>query len=536
MEKQSTILVVDDEPIIRSILQGLLSAKGYHVMLASNGLEAIDKVAHTSPDLILMDVMMPQMSGFQACRHLKANEKSKHIPIILVTALDSKEDLARGLDAGADDFLPKPFDNLELLARVRSMLRIKKQYDQLETQKQQLVEALKIKDQFARVTAHHLEELEILHDVGLRLMHNLDTDSVLSLISQVSLEIIPEATLCVMHLLSDDGQQLLPIVFSPKDNSKLVYPSVGFEEIANQVIETQTPVNLAHPLPHMQLQFDDQKSLLVAPLLNEQEAIGSLSVLGAEAGIFEESHRHILSILANQAAVAIVKARYFETQVRTKEEEKQIIRSLFQRYVSPTVVQRLVDGRENLALGGQRHNVSALFADIRGFTSFSEKLRPENVVEVLNSYLALAVDAILTQEGTLDKFMGDAVMAIFNAPLPQPDCTLRAVKAALAMQQAIAKYNAQAGNNHNLNFGIGIHYGPAVVGNIGTAQQMNYTAIGDTINLAKRLQENAQGGQILLSQDAYATVKNAVTVKELGPLVVKGRTSAAHTYALVGLV
>jgi adenylate cyclase len=140
----------------------------------------------------------------------------------------------------------------------------------------------------------------------------------------------------------------------------------------------------------------------------------------------------------------------------------------------------------------------------------------------------------MAEEGTLDKFMGDAVMALFNAPLLQPDCTLRAVRAALAMQQAIVNYNVERDSPHSLSFGIGIHFGQAVVGNIGTAQQMNYTAIGDTVNLAKRLQENAREGQILLSQTAYDTVQDVVMVEDLGSLVVKGRTAAVNTYALVG--
>ncbi len=538
MEENSTILVVDDEPVIRHILEGLLSLKGYKVESVSSGPLAIEKVQTSPPDLILLDIMMPQMSGFEVCEHLKTDEKTQNIPIILVTALDSKEELAKGLDAGADDFLPKPFDNLELLARVRSMLRIKKQYDELEAHRQQLEDALNLKEQFARATAQHLEELEILHAVGLELMNNLDTDSVLSLISKASLELIPEAGRCVMHLISEENNLLLPIVFSPQDNSKMIYPDIGIEKIVNKVIKSKEPLNVHNislTLPEANIQFDESGSLTTAPMLNEQDAIGALSVLSPGINAFAESHRHILSILANQASVAIIKARFFEKQVRVKEKEKEAIRDIFQRYVSPTVVERLVDGRENLALGGQRHKVSALFADIRGFTSFSEKLSPESVVEVLNQYLALAVDAILAEEGTLDKFMGDAVMALFNAPLPQPDNTLRAVRSALAMQQAIVKYNETADNNHALSFGVGIHYGVAIVGNIGTTQQMNYTAIGDTINLAKRLQENAKGGQIILSQAAYEAVKNDVIVEGLGPVMVKGRQATAHTYILLGL-
>ena len=142
---------------------------------------------------------------------------------------------------------------------------------------------------------------------------------------------------------------------------------------------------------------------------------------------------------------------------------------------------------------------------------------------------------MLNEEGTLDKFMGDAVMALFNVPLAQPDHTLRAVRTAVAMQQAMVDFNAHSTDSSCLSFGIGIHMGQAVVGNIGTVQQMNYTAVGDTINLAKRLQENAQGGQIILSQAVYDAVKEHVVVEDLGPIAVKGRAAEVHSYLLIDL-
>jgi class 3 adenylate cyclase len=120
----------------------------------------------------------------------------------------------------------------------------------------------------------------------------------------------------------------------------------------------------------------------------------------------------------------------------------------------------------------------------------------------------MAAEAILAYEGTLDKFMGDAVMAIFNAPLPQEDHALRAVKAAVAMQRAIADYHRQLGEKRGLSFGVGINVGQVVVGNIGTTARMDYTAIGDAVNLAKRLEENVGGGRILLSQSTYERVKD----------------------------
>ncbi|MBN1991246.1 MAG: response regulator [Anaerolineae bacterium] len=534
MTDQPTILIVDDEPVLHDILEGLLSIEGYRFASANNGVEALEKIAEVKPDLILLDIMMPRMNGFEVCRQLKANKKWQNIPIILITALDSKNDLAKGLDAGANDFVRKPFDRTELLARVRSMLRIKTQYDALEAQKRQLQASLHLKEEFARVTAQHLEELEMLHEVGLRLMSNLDSDSVLSMTSHVALKVIPQAVQCVMHLLSGEGQQLLPVVFA-EDGSKIISPDVGIEEIVQRSLETREAIYVAKVAAPSSLQFDGKGALLVVPLLDHQQAIGTLSLYGPKPHAFDNSHLHLLSILAHQATVALVKTRFFEGRARAQEQEKQAIRNLFGRYVSPTVVDRLVDGAENLALGGKRQEVTVLFADLRGFTSFSENMPPEHLVEVLNQYFDLAVDAILGQEGTLDKFMGDAVMAFFNAPLPQPDHTLRAVRAALAMQQIVADYNLTSTDDWHLEFGVGLHVGQVVVGNIGTVQQMNYTAIGDTVNLAKRLQEHAHGGQIVLSQAAYQVVKNVVTAQDLGPVTVKGRATPVHAYQLVDL-
>ncbi|MBI1876792.1 MAG: response regulator [Chloroflexi bacterium] len=539
MSFKALILIVDDNPAARETLQELLILSDYQLAFASNGFEALVKVEELAPDLILLDVMMPDMDGFEVCRRLKTEQRWRHIPIILVTALDSKEDLAQGLDAGADDFLSKPVNKLELRARVRSMLRLKSQYDVLEKHRRELETSLHLNKKFAQAFAERMETLEILHDFGLRLMDNLDTDTVLHLIAYTALELIPEAAGCVIHFLAEDEPQLLPVVFTREDDTKVVYPSLGLEEIINQVIETGQAIHISDRVvePQRRLpELPEMRALLVTPLLSEQQPLGTLTVYSAEADVFETGYQHVLSILANQAAVAIVKARSLKERDLAQEREKQAIRYMFQRYVSPVVVDRLVEGRENLALGGRRQKISVMFADVRGFTNFSENLSPERVVEALNQHLALAVEAILAEEGTLDKFVGDAVMAFFNAPLPQPDHTLRAVRAAAAMQQAIAAYHMKLGlAAQPLNFGIGIHVGQAVVGNIGTAQQMNYTVIGDAVNLAKRLQENAEGGQIMLSQAAYTAVKDFITAEDLGLLAVKGRAASEHVYGLIGL-
>ena len=220
----------------------------------------------------------------------------------------------------------------------------------------------------------------------------------------------------------------------------------------------------------------------------------------------------------------------------TETKRLRAVHDMFRRYLSPAVVDRLPPDPAELKLGGRRREVSILFADIRHFTSFSEKLPPEEVMDTLNRYLSMAAEAILAYEGTLDKFMGDAVMAIFNAPLPQEDHALRAVKAAVAMQRAIADYHQQLGDERGLSFGVGINVGEVVVGNIGTTSRMDYTAIGDAVNLAKRLQENVSGGRILLSHSAYKQVKDYVRVKALPPLKVKGRMEPEPVYELISLI
>ncbi|TEU17358.1 MAG: PAS domain-containing protein [Anaerolineales bacterium] len=220
----------------------------------------------------------------------------------------------------------------------------------------------------------------------------------------------------------------------------------------------------------------------------------------------------------------------------TETRRLQAIQDMFRRYLSPAVVDRLPSDPAQLKLGGHRQEVSILFADLRGFTSFSEKLPPEEMMDTLNRYLSMAAEAILAYEGTLDKFMGDAVMAIFNAPLPQEDHALRTVKAAVAMQRAIADYHRQLGEKRGLSFGVGINVGEVVVGNIGTTARMDYTAIGDAVNLAKRLEENVGGGRILLSQSTYERVKDHVNVKALPPLKVKGRMEPEPVYELISLI
>ena len=218
--------------------------------------------------------------------------------------------------------------------------------------------------------------------------------------------------------------------------------------------------------------------------------------------------------------------------------ERKRITGVFGRYVAPQIVDQILKGgEESLKLGGTRREITALFVDIRGFTPMSEKVQPEEVVEILNNYLNLTASSIFEFSGTLDKFIGDATMAIFNAPLDLEDHAFKAVQTAWAMKQGslALQQKLQEKFGRSVQFGIGVNTGYAVVGNIGAKFRMDYTAIGDAVNIAARLESNAKPGQILLSQSTYELIKERIQVTSLGEIMVKGREQGVPVYQLDGL-
>ena len=215
----------------------------------------------------------------------------------------------------------------------------------------------------------------------------------------------------------------------------------------------------------------------------------------------------------------------------TEQKKLEAQRRLLQRMVSPAVLDQI--DPNSLQIGGKKVYITILFADIRGFTAYSEQHSPEELVAVLNRYLAAAADAVLAHEGTVDKFLGDAVMAWYNAPLPQSDHTLRAVKSALAIRDAVAALHAEMPGDAHLDFGVGIHYGEAVLGWIGTEKRLEYTAISDSVNTTKRIQENCARNQILISREAYDRIRDQIEVKPFDPLSVKGKAQPLEVYEVV---
>ncbi len=219
-------------------------------------------------------------------------------------------------------------------------------------------------------------------------------------------------------------------------------------------------------------------------------------------------------------------------------KEKERVTNILGKYISPEVAKKVLADKEGLALKGERRECVVMFTDIRGFTAMSENAPPEKIVADLNEYFSLMVDAVIKYEGTLDKFIGDAIMAVWGAPVPFEDKELRAVKAAVEMQEVLGKFNLvrQVKNLNPITMGIGINSGVVVSGNLGSDKRTDYTVIGEEVNMASRLCSKALPGQVLISDSTYRKLKGLVEVKTLEPLTLKGFTEPVKVYEVTRII
>ncbi|HEY1014841.1 MAG TPA: adenylate/guanylate cyclase domain-containing protein [Herpetosiphonaceae bacterium] len=263
------------------------------------------------------------------------------------------------------------------------------------------------------------------------------------------------------------------------------------------------------------------QSLLGVPLRGQHHPRGLLLLAHDDAGALGRDQLSLAAAIATQADIMLQNVQLYEREHR-----------LLQQYVGSSVANHLLHNPQKAVLGGQRQIVTVLFADLENFTAYADRHDPEELMATLNRYVGLAVEAILAEGGTCDKFMGDGVMAIFNAPAEQPDHALRAARAALRLQQLIAAYHRLTTGQQQLRFRIGLHSGEAVVGNVGTDAVRNYTAIGDTVNVAKRIQEQAEAGQVLCSAAIRDAIAHALPLESAGMAELKGKQQQYMLYRL----
>lgn len=275
-------------------------------------------------------------------------------------------------------------------------------------------------------------------------------------------------------------------------------------------------------------------SLLCVPVMHNRRAIGVLNLRYRKTKGFDQNQMRFFSLVADQIATAVILFRLYDQMLK---EEKH--RSLLSRFFSKTVTEKIFGSEENLRLGGERKNVTILFADLCGFTSMSEGLEQNKVVEILNAFFSFTIPIIFKHDGTLDKLMGDGVMAFFGAPLSHEDDPLRAVQTAIEIIMALKEFNIQTRDKNwpPLKVSIGINSGEVVAGYIGSEDHLTYTVIGDPVNVAQRLESIAAPNEILISkkvrdeiQERISEVEGLKSLVSLPAQKVKGKKKAIEIY------
>jgi len=247
---------------------------------------------------------------------------------------------------------------------------------------------------------------------------------------------------------------------------------------------------------------------------------------------FTEEELNIFAVVATQAAAAIDNA-----MAHGRLAKQAVERSALERFLAPEVVEMVAANPSEIRLGGVNQKVSILFADIRGFTTLSEDMAPEVIVELLNEFFTRASEVIFQHGGTLDKYLGDGVMALFGAPISKGDDALNAVRAALAIQKMLAELasDMSPGKWPELRVGVGVNTGIVTAGNIGSPKRIDYTVVGDAVNVASRMCASAKPGQVMISKSTAEELKGAFRLRRLRPLKVKGRSRALSVYSVAGI-
>jgi adenylate cyclase len=378
------------------------------------------------------------------------------------------------------------------------------------------------------------EKLRLANELGRSIGLEVNLDVLLEKIIMKAFELIPADRGVI--LLMEDGVPT-PKIARTRDgkNEQIVLSKSILSEVVNNkasVLSSDATMDSRFSAAHSVI-MQGIRSTMTVPLIHHDELLGIMhldSMIATNA--FTEKDLQIFGGIGSQAAVAIHNSQL----ARTIEHEAKT-RAQFQRLLSPNLVDQVVQGKLQLEKGGALSEVTLLFSDIRGFTSMSESRAPQEIVRMLNEYFELMVDVIFKYQGTLDKFVGDEIIALFGAPVAMENAEVKAVECALDMMQVLSEFNRvrlDEGQNE-IKIGIGINTGMVVTGAIGSSRALQYTAIGDAMNTTARLCSVAQPGQIILSEATFKKVQGEIAAVPLPDVRLKGKADELRIYNAVGL-
>ncbi|HXD22098.1 MAG TPA: adenylate/guanylate cyclase domain-containing protein [Gemmatimonadaceae bacterium] len=377
------------------------------------------------------------------------------------------------------------------------------------------------------------QKLQILLEVSKGLTRATDVDALLQKVADYAFQIL-EADRCAILLVDDRGQLNTKISRDKRgtDAPQAVPQSIARMAVDDKVAVLSDNAGEDQRFTGQSILMQRVRSALCAPLIgSENKVLGVLYVDNFQSTQrFGEADLDFLIAFAGIAAVAIENGQFGE---RIRREA--LVRSNFERFFTPHLAARIANSADAVKLGGDKRLVAVLFSDIRGFTALSETMKPDDMATLLTEYFTEMVECVFRHGGTLDKFIGDAVMAQWGAPLGESDDVDRAMEAALDMMLALDQLNerwTQAGRP-TVKIGIGLNYGEAFAGNIGSERRLEYTVIGDTVNTASRLCGAADGGEILLSEEFKSALKTPPRMKPMPPMELKNKSQPVKVYTVV---
>lgn len=327
----------------------------------------------------------------------------------------------------------------------------------------------------------------------------------------------------------------LPAIIRYRQVPKTTTPQVALSRaIIQQVMESKGPLLVmdakedARFSASHSMAISGMQSAMCAPLSSRDRLFGLLYVDNlSKRGTFMPEDLEVFAVIAAQAGLVIDR---FMAKSEVRRQGMQL--EALERFLSPAISRKITAEAADIRLGGESQRITLLFADVRGFTTMAEKMKPRETVEVLNEFFSRMTNVIFEHDGTLDKYLGDGLMALFGAPLSLQNDAEAAVRAAVDMQRSLAELNKLSGRAP-LTIGIGIHTGEAVVGFLGTERRMDYTALGDTVNVASRLTSQACPGQIVISAATHARLARELPCSALAAMKLKGRAEPIDVYEVL---
>lgn len=386
-----------------------------------------------------------------------------------------------------------------------------------------------------------IKELSILKELGNTLRTSRVYDKATLLENQLQIvEKYSSLSTIFLLLLDDTEERLHCIAKSHKNSPKILELFLGNDNNpAWQALQTKEPVvikatDIVYP-PATEI-FLTQGAYLFLPLLDKSRPIGVCILHHKSENGFDPNQIRFLGLVSDHMVTTILISRFYK---QMRNEEKQ--RSLLSRFFSQTVIEKIFSSKENIRLGGERREITVLFADLSGFTAMSETIEQEKVVEILNGYFSRITPIIFKHHGTLDKFMGDGLLAFFGAPISSEGDSINAVQTAIEIVREIANINQQNAKKNwpTLHVSIGMNTGEVVAGYIGSEDHLNYTVIGDAVNVAQRIETIAEYDTILVSEavrnkiiDNTSEIQGFHAFTPLPPQRLKGKEESIQLYRI----